>query len=297
MLRTLVIGLISWSCAALACAEAERYPREQLLIEPAELAQRRQSMVVLDARSREAYEAGHVPGARWVDHGTWSKAFGDGGNVAAWEQRIGKLGIDNDSAVVVYDDQMAKNAARIWWILRYYGVQDAQLLNGGWVGWKAAELPTEKKPASPQPASFQAKEQPDRLASTEEVLASLKRGDLQILDVRSFGEHCGTNKLSNARGGAIPGAKHLEWSELIDPETHRFKSPAEIKKLFAEAGIELDQPTATHCQSGGRASVSAFGLELMGAEGVQNYYRGWSSWGNDAKTPIEQKPQAEPQQQ
>lgn len=297
MLRNLAIGLLVWGCAAAALPGAEPYARPQLLIEPDQLAQRGQAMVVLDARSRQAYEAGHVPGAAWVDHQAWSKGFGDGGDVQAWEKRIGGLGIGSDSTVVVYDDQQAKDAARIWWILRYYGVKDARLLNGGWHGWKAAELPVEKKIIESKPVSFQANVQPDRLATTEEVLASLARGDLQVLDTRSFGEYCGTTRLNNARAGAIPGARHLEWSELIDPETHRFKPASAIRKLFAEAGIKIDQPTATHCQSGGRASVMAFGLELMGAQGVQNYYRGWSAWGNDPKTPIEQKPEAQSQPQ
>ena len=65
----------------------------------------------------------------------------------------------------------------------------------------------------------------------------------------------------------MPGAKQLEWIDLIDKRTHRFKSAAELKKLFADAGVELDRPTAAHCQSGGRAAVMAFGLELMGGKG------------------------------
>lgn len=288
MLRTLIVGLAGWMAAAAAYAE-DRYARPELLMEPAEVA-RTKRLMILDARSHNAYLKAHVPDAQWVDHDRWSKAFGDGGNVSDWEREIGNLGISGDDTVVVYDDDRAKNAARIWWILRYYGVKDVRILNGGWLAWQKAELPVEKGETAYESVPFKAQEQPDRLASTAEVLASLREGNLQVVDVRSLAEHCGTNKLSNARGGAIPGAKHLEWSELIDPKTHRFKSPSEIKKLLDEAGIVLDRPAATHCQGGGRASVTAFGLELMGGQGVQNYYRGWSAWGNDPQTPIEQKP-------
>jgi len=289
MIRTLLLGLATWMAATAIHAGEDRYARPELLVEPAELAKAGSKLLILDARKRTAYEAGHIPGAVWVDHDTWSKAFGDGGNVPAWEKRIGGLGIGNDTTVVLYDDDLSKNAARIWWILRYYGVQDARLLNGGWRGWTSAGLPVEKDQVEPKAVSFQAQEQPDRLADTAEVLAALRDGSLQVLDVRSLGEHCGTTKLS-AKAGAIPGAKHLEWTELLDPKTHRFKSPSEIKKLLDEAGIVLDRPAVTHCQGGGRSSVSAFGLELMGGQGVQNYYRGWSAWGNDPKTPVEQKP-------
>jgi len=82
------------------------------------------------------------------------------------------------------------------------------------------------------------------------------------------------------------GAKHLEWSDLLDKDTQRFKPADELRKLFKEAGIDLYEPTATHCQSGGRASVMAFGLELMGAKDVSNYYKSWAEWGNADDTLI-----------
>jgi thiosulfate/3-mercaptopyruvate sulfurtransferase len=125
-----------------------------------------------------------------------------------------------------------------------------------------------------------------RLASKSDLLSSLTDGKLHIVDARSEAEFCGVEAMNNKRAGAIPGAKQLEWSDLIDKETQRFKSAAELSKLFATAGIDLARPTATHCQSGGRASVMAFGLELMGAKDVSNYYRSWSEWGNAGDTPV-----------
>lgn len=285
-----ILGLIVLTASS--AAERE-YPAPQLLVEVGELAKlaKNPQLVVLDARTEESYRAGHLPGAVWVDHEAWSKAFEDGGNAEAWSKRIGGLGVDNESTVVVYDDLMNKNAARIWWILRYYGHDDARLLNGGWAAWSDAKGQVSQQAVEVEPARFMVKEQPQRLSSTADVLAALKQGDLQILDARSFGEHCGTDKLKNARGGAIPGAKHLEWSDLLDAQSHRFKTPAELRTLFQEAGVDLKQPTATHCQSGGRAAVMAFGLELMGAKQVRNYYRGWSAWGNSEETPVEQTAQ------
>ena len=85
---------------------------------------------------------------------------------------------------------------------------------------------------------------------------------------------------------AIPGAKHLEWIDLIDKQTQRFKAADQLRTLFAAAEIKLDRPTATHCQGGGRAAVMAFGMELMGASSVANYYASWGEWGNADDTPI-----------
>ena len=65
------------------------------------------------------------------------------------------------------------------------------------------------------------------------------------------------------RAGAIPGARHLEWSDLLDKRTGKFKPAPELEKLFADAGIDPKKPATTYCQSGGRASVMAFGLELI----------------------------------
>ena len=81
-------------------------------------------------------------------------------------------------------------------------------------------------------------------------------------------------------------AKQLEWIDLLDKDTQRFKSAADLRKLFEEAGIALDRPTATHCQSGGRAAVMVFGMELMGANDVSNYYASWAEWSNAVDTPV-----------
>jgi len=269
-------------------ADQSPYSRPQLLIEPSKLVQPDvgNQYVVLDARDRTKYKQGHVPKARWVNHQSWAKAFGHGKDAEGWSKRIGGLGIGPNTKVVVYDDSFAKDAARIWWVLRYWGIQDVRLLNGGWTGWKAGGFPTEETETVPTPTTFAAKARPDRLATKEQLLEALKSGKLQIVDARSENEFCGIEKLANKRAGSIPGAKQLEWIDLLNKETHRFKSAADLRKLFQEAGIALDRPTAAHCQSGGRAAVMAFAMELMGAEGVSNYYRSWSEWGNADDTPI-----------
>lgn len=279
--------IVLWGRIAMA---AENYPQAVLLMEPVELAKSPETFVILDARSGPNYAELHVRDAIWVDHDEWSKAFGDGNDAEGWSKRIGDLGIDAKTRVVVYDDNDNKSAARIWWILRYWGVEDVRLVNGGWKGWFKEHLPFGSgTPVPPEPKSFKAEAIADKLATKEELLRSLEKHDLQIVDARSAGEHCGTEQLKNKRAGAIPGAKHLEWSDLIDKETGRFKSADDLKQLFSAAGIELDRPTATHCQGGGRAAVMAFGMELMGAPQVSNYYKSWGEWGNADDTPIEQK--------
>ena len=283
----LLLTVTLWSAMGIA-AETDRYPRPQLLIEPTELAKPEiaKPFVILDVRSQEAYDQGHVAGAQRIDHDAWKAAFGEGENREAWSQRIGQLGISDDSKVVVYDDTAKKSAGRIWWILRYWGVGDVRLLNGGLLGWKSAGLPTTDRISPVSEVAFAAKPRSKRLMTMEQILLQLDDNKLQIVDSRSEGEFCGVVLRNNLKGGAILGAKHLDWVNLVDQESHRFKSPEELRQLFAAAEIDLSRPTVSHCQSGGRASVMAFALELMGVRDSRNYYKGWSEWGNSLNAPV-----------
>lgn len=271
-------------------ASGAGYTKPELLLEPAELARPeiRKKYVVLDARARSAYTAGHVPGAAWVDAADWGKAFAKGQKADDWAKRIGALGIDVDTPVVVVGLGRTPEAARVWWVLRYWGVKDVRLLNGGHPGYTAAGGAVEKT-AAPAPAAKSPKlqAQPERLAVMGEMVKGLKEKKYhQIIDARTVGEHCGETK-SAKRAGSIPQAKHLEWVDLIEAKSGRFKSNAEISKLFAAAGIDPKQPATTYCQSGGRASVMAFAYELVTGKPARNYYRSWSEWGNDPTTPVE----------
>ena len=261
---------------------AADYPNKDLLVEPGDL----KGFVVLDAREKAKFEVGHIPDSIWVDHTAWAKAFGDGTDAKGWSARIGELGLTAQSKVVVFDENQGKEAARIWWILRYWGLADVRLLNGGWKGWTAAKQDITKDPTVVTAAKFEAVAQADRLATKKFLIKAIEDGKLQIVDARSEKEFCGTEKMNNKKAGAMPGAKQLEWTDLLEPTTQRFKPADDLKKLFADAGIALDKPSATHCQSGGRASVMAFGMELMGAKDVRNYYLSWSEWGNADDTPI-----------
>jgi thiosulfate/3-mercaptopyruvate sulfurtransferase len=269
--------------------KAPRYPRAELLTEATELAKpdAARDLRVLDARPREKYDAGHVPGAVWVDHAAWSKLFAAGQERGPWAKKIGEVGIDTGTPVVVYDDAAAKDAARIWWILRYWGVKDVRLLNGGWGAWQAAGGAVGKDEPKVTATTPSLRAQGERLASKDDVLGLVKgKGkDVQIIDARSAAEHCGDEKLAR-RSGAIPGAVNLDWTDLVEKKSQRFKGPEELARLFKEAGIDVSKPAVAHCQSGGRSSVMIFAMELMGAKDVRNYYKSWAEWGNDPDTPI-----------
>jgi thiosulfate/3-mercaptopyruvate sulfurtransferase len=279
-------------CLLLALEVAEDkpsfYPRADMLVEPAELAkpQATEMFRILDARPKEQYANGHIPGAIWVDHDAWAKEHADDKDAARWEHKIGGLGIGVKSKMVIYDDARFNRAARIWWLLRAGGVADVRLLNGGWKGWQAAGGAVTTDLPKITPVKIEVKYQTGRVATKDFVLKALDEKKVQIVDARSKAEYAGQDKRAK-RGGAIPGARHLEWSDAIDAKTHRFKSAYELSKLLQDAGIDPSKPCTTYCQSGGRAAVMAFTLELMGGKDVRNYYKSWAEWGNAADTPIE----------
>jgi thiosulfate/3-mercaptopyruvate sulfurtransferase len=265
--------------------KADKYAAPDLLIEAPELARlvAANKVRLLDARPKAKYDAGHIPGAVQVDAAGWAKAFGSVPDKDDWTKRIGSLGLVVDSPVVVYGDD-PREPARVWWVFRYWGFKDVRLLNGGWQAWAAQNGAVSKDVPTVKEALPKLAARPERLATKEQVLDIVNKKDGQIIDARSEKEYCGEEARAK-RGGAIPGAKNLDWSELIGKDG-RFKSADELRHLFKERDISLKEPAVTYCQSGGRASVMAFALELMGAKGVRNYYRSWNEWGNDPDTPV-----------
>jgi thiosulfate/3-mercaptopyruvate sulfurtransferase len=240
---------------------------------------------ILDVRSQAKYDAGHIPGAVHASVEPWSKAVVAGkADSAFWRRELAKVGVSPQIPVVVYSDDV-REAARAWWLLKFAGVPDVRLLNGGWKAYTLAKLPEQKEATTATAEPHDWKPDTTRLADKQLVLEEYKNGCVCI-DARSSGEFRGERALAK-NGGRIPGAIHLEWSELLDPKTDKFLPQQKIQLLLKERHIDLNKPQITYCQSGGRAAVVAFGLELAGASNVRNYYRSWSEWGNSDDTPID----------
>lgn len=270
----------------LAGAEpAANYPAPNLLVEVDD--PKLKEFHLLDVRPKAKYGAGHVPGAVHADTAPWSKAIlANNADAAFWKLELAKLGVTPKQPTVVYADD-AREAARAWWMLKYAGVPDVRILNGGWKAYTAAKLPTENTETMAKADPHDWKPDTARLADKKHVLEQLKGGSACI-DARTPEEFSGEKALAK-KGGHIPGATHLEWVELLDPKTEKFLPPADLVKLVKDRKIDLDKPAVTYCQGGGRAAVVAFGLELAGAKNVRNYYPSWGEWGNATDTPVEGK--------
>ena len=285
-----MIVLLLLAASSLLTGVAANPPEaRRLLIEPGELqkALQQPELRILDTRTPADYSKGHIPGSVWVDVKSWqdlAKKPGGLHDAKAWGAKVGQLGIGPRSSVVVYGSNPA-DAARIWWTLKYLGLPNVALLDGGWQGWIKEKRPTDTASPRTEAGTFEPKFQADRLAEIEALKESVRSGKVTILDTRSQDEFTG-KEVRGKVGGHVPGARHLEWKDLLTLEG-RFKSPEQLRDLFRQRGIAVDDAAVCYCQSGGRASVEAFALELAGYPKVKLFLRGWEQWSADPAAPVE----------
>lgn len=237
---------------------------------------------------RAAYEAAHIPGAFFVD---WQADIVEPGSpsndIAApgrFSDLMGRLGIGNDSRVVIYDDAASMFAARMRWCLLYYGHKDVQVLDGGWKKWIAEGRPTEATPTVARPGTFAVARNPRLRASAQDILDGLDAGNMQLLDVRSPAEFKG--EASRAQfAGHIPTATNLPAKRLVADDLTLMPIP-DLQAQFTESGIDLHaEDTIIYCNSGVSASLVLMALELAGASNLRVYDGSWKEWGNDPTMP------------
>lgn len=200
---------------------------------------------LLDTRAADEYAKGHIPGAVRVETKDWQKlAARDGGltDTAAWANLAGQLGLAPDTHVVVYGANPT-DTARIWWTLKYLGHPNVAILDGGWDRWVKLKQPMDTETPAIAATSFEPKFQKDRLAEIDPLKSSVESGDVTVVDARSAKEFTGEDA-RGPRGGHIPGAKHLEWKDLLAHDG-RFKSPDDLRTLFRHRGINPEQTAVT----------------------------------------------------
>lgn len=278
-----------WVQAFLICVLTSNAPAQKrtvFLISAQDLAPNLDSFHIVDVRRKESFEQGHIPGSRWADASAWvAKSSSATGltDQTIWTKEIQSLGVDNGKPVIVAGESIT-TTARGWWLLTYLGVKDVRLLEGDYAAWADAKLPISNKLAKIEPSQFQVAFQSKRLATLEDITSASKENTCKILDNRSIEEFTGSRG-SGARNGHVPGAIHLEWNSFLDRDG-KFLSAMEIRKLVGEKNLNMVDPIAAHCRTGGRSSVAVFAMEMAGATNVKNYYRGWSEYEQHLSEPV-----------
>ncbi len=269
----------------------EKYTRSKLLTTPEELKKKLGSpnLCLIDTRPAEKFAAGHIPGAVHFDLFGLSLVDTSPAPLKAFMAMIHHVlemrGVSEAKEVVFYEENSGMRAARGLWFLEYFGHPNARMLDGGIQAWKAANGPITTEAVSPKAAGFNTTERREVLATVDDVFQSLKKEGACLLDTRSGGEYLGTH-VRAARGGAIPGAVHIEWTENLDP-SGKFKSDSELKAMYEKAGVTPDKEVISYCQGGYRAAHSYVALRLIGFPRVRNYIGSWKEWGDRQDLPIE----------
>ena len=269
----------------------QTYTRDKLLTTPTALRDKLNSpnLCLIDARPAEQFAQGHIPGAVHFDLFGLSLIDTREAPLNAFMHMIHHVlelrGVSENKEVVFYDENSGMRAARGVWFLEYFGHPNARMLDGGFQAWVNDGSPVTTDVVRPKPASFKVSKRRDVLATVDDVAQGLNQTGICILDTRSTGEYLGTH-VRAARGGAIPGAVHIEWTENLDA-SGKFKSDGELKAMYDRVGVTADKEVISYCQGGYRAAHSYIALRLIGFPKVRNYIGSWKEWGDRTDLPIE----------
>ena len=286
MVLVLVLAAPAWA--------GKGYARPELLIETDELAKivSQSNVRLVDAVDAGTYQRAHIPGSVNIFYqllATLKTRKENGFPVSPQdaEKIFGQAGIDNNTLVVVYDGGEGPFASAVWFALDFFGHKNVKLLNGGFRKWvKEGRAVTQDVPKV-EKKQFTAKPHPEKVIALAGVKARDKKNTV-LADTRSFKEFIGENVVPGAaRGGHIPGAKFLEWTNFAD-SLETFKSADDIKKVLKKNGITKDTHVITYCQIGlGRSTMMAMAMKLAGYDNVHEYSGSWEEWAADPRLPLE----------
>jgi thiosulfate/3-mercaptopyruvate sulfurtransferase len=245
---------------------------------------------VLDARGVLDYWRGHVPGAVpirwWAYRDGWLRTGRLPGDLDRLAGQLAALGVDDRRPVVVYGRAREGwgEEGRIAWMLHYLGHPDVRVLDGGFRAWVAAGGTVSRAVARRLPGAFSARPRAGVRATADDV-ARAARGEGAVLDVRSVREWNGATPYFESRAGHVPGAVHLEWTELLDAEGRVDRSGRALARLAA-LGVTPDRPVVVYCTGGVRSSQAFVALKALGFADVRNYDGSWWEWSADRSRPV-----------
>jgi len=250
------------------------------------------------------YQLGHIPGAVLFD---WRKDLNHPlqRDILSKEQLeilFSRSGITDETKIVLYGDFNNWFAAYAFWDLKYYGVKNVVLMNGGRKKWIDEDRPLSKDIPQYGHTKFYAQAPDDNLrVYLRQALDIYNKPNVKLVDVRSPKEFTGEvlappeYPTEHAqRGGHIPSAVNIPWSQAVK-EDGTFKPYEDIRKLYENQGVTADKDVVAYCRIGERSSFTWFVLKyLLGYPKVRNYDGSWTEWGNLVRNPIEKPVQAQP---
>ncbi|MEA3029765.1 MAG: thiosulfate/3-mercaptopyruvate sulfurtransferase [Sphingomonadales bacterium] len=239
--------------------------------------------------ARAEYQAEHIPGALFFDIEEVSDTSSQLPHMLPPEHkfasRMQTLGIGDGARIVVYDNSPLHSAARAWWMLRVFGAHYAALLDGGLQKWKAEGRMLASGSESHRHGHFTAFL--DRTAVVDkQAMLGIVGSEEAIVDARPASRFAAEDAepRPGLAPGHIPGSRNAPQSEFFNPD-NTWKVGDALRRIFADAGVDLSRPMVTTCGSGVTAAVPLFGAQLLGKTDVRLYDGSWSEWGADPATP------------
>lgn len=246
-----------------------------------------------DPHGRQAFEAGHLPGAAYVDtDAELSGLAGPGGaggrhpmvDGAAFTTAMRRAGVRTASPVVCYDDWNSVAASRAWWLLRYFGHTDVRVLDGGLRAWREVGGLLVRGPSEPVAGDWTARPGAEPLLDADGALDLAGRGVL--LDGRSRPRFEGREETVDPVAGHIPDARNAPALDSVDADG-RFHSPEELAARFTRLGVDGRRAVGAYCGSGLQAAHLALALAVAGVDEHAAVYVGsWSDWISDPERPV-----------
>jgi thiosulfate/3-mercaptopyruvate sulfurtransferase len=278
----------------------DQYAHPEYLVDTEWVAQHLKDPSVRIVESDEdylLYDTGHIPGAVKVDWFTTLQhpIRRDFLTKADFEKQCSQLGIANDTTVVFYGDKSNWFACYALWLFRYFGHDKLKIMNGGRTIWTQETRPLTKDVPSYPASNYQAKDPDmDIRAFRDQVMQHIEKGR-PLVDVRSPKEYTGElihmpnyPQEGATRGGHIPGAVSIPWSQATNEADSTFKTVEELRNLYEGKGITAEKDIIAYCRIGERSSHTWFVLKyLLGYPTVKNYDGSWTEWGNLVNAPIE----------